>query len=140
MSTRFLEREFLPFDLLVKNFFDSTNNFIPAIEAKLSYPINIFEDDLGLTFELACTGISKEAIEIKLEGDMIHFSYDKNKSPEPQNRKYITRGIAKRSFDLGYKVSSKFNLNKSKANFVDGLLVVSVPFAESKEPKVLKIS
>ena len=140
MSTRFLEREFLPFDLLVKNFFDSTNNFIPAIEAKLSYPINIFEDDLGLTFELACTGISKEAIEIKLEGDMIHFSYDKNKSPEPQNRKYITRGITKRSFDLGYKVSSKFNLNKSKANFVDGLLVVSVPFAESKEPKVLKIS
>ena len=140
MSTRFLEREFLPFDLLVKNFFDSTNNFIPAIEAKLSYPINIFEDDLGLTFELACTGISKEAIEIKLEGDMIHFSYDKNKSPEPQNRKYITRGIAQRSFDLGYKVSSKFNLNKAKANFVDGLLVVNVPFAESKEPKVLKIS
>ncbi len=140
MSTRFLEREFLPFDLLVKNFFDSTNNFIPAIEAKLSYPINIFEDDLGLTFELACTGISKEAIEIKLEGDMIHFNYDKNKSPEPQNRKYITRGISQRSFDLGYKVSSKFNLNKAKANFVDGLLVVNVPFAESKEPKVLKIS
>lgn len=140
MSTRFLEREFLPFDLLVKNFFDSTNNFIPAIEAKLSYPINIFEDDLGLTFELACTGISKEAIEIKLEGDLIHFNYDKNKSPEPQNRKYITRGISQRSFDLGYKVSSKFNLNKAKANFVDGLLVVNVPFAESKETKVLKIS
>ena len=125
---------------MVKNFFDGTNNFIPAIEAKLSYPINIFEDDLGLTFELACTGISKDAIEVKLEGDIIHFNYDKNKSPLPQNRKYITRGIAQRSFDLGYKISSKFNLNKAKANFVDGLLVVNVPFAESQEPKVLKIS
>jgi len=140
MSTHFLEREFYPFDLLVKNFFDTANNFVPAIEAKLTYPINIFEDDLGLTFELACTGIAKEAIEIKLEGDMIHFSYDKEKSPEPQNRKYITRGIAKRSFNLGYKVGSKFDLSKAKANFADGLLTVLIPFANTAKPKVLKIN
>ena len=90
MSTHFLEREFFPFDLLVKNFFDATNTFIPAIEAKINHPINIFEDDLGLTFELACTGIPKEAIEIKLGGDMIQFNYDKEKTPEIQNRKYTT--------------------------------------------------
>ena len=140
MSTHFLEREFFPFDLLVKNFFDATNTFIPAIEAKINHPINIFEDDLGLTFELACTGIPKEAIEIKLGGDMIQFNYDKEKTPEIQNRKYITRGIAKRSFNLGYKVGSKFDLNKAKANFADGLLTVSVPFAKEAQPKLLKIN
>ena len=140
MSTHFLEREFFPFDLLVKNFFDATNTFIPAIEAKINHPINIFEDDLGLTFELACTGISKDAIEIKLGGDMIQFNYDKEKSPEPQNRKYITRGIAKRSFNVGYKVGSKFDLSKAKTNFADGLLTVSIPFATEAKPKLLKIN
>ena len=140
MSTHFLEREFFPFDLLVKNFFDATNTFIPAIEAKINHPINIFEDDLGLTFELACTGIPKEAIEIKLGGDMIQFNYDKEKSPEPQNRKYITRGIAKRSFNQVYKVGSKFDLSKAKANFADGLLTVSIPFATEAKPKLLKIN
>ena len=140
MSTHFLEREFFPFDLLVKNFFDATNTFIPAIEAKINHPINIFEDDLGLTFELACTGISKDAIEIKLGGDMIQFNYDKEKTPEIQNRKYITRGIAKRSFNLGYKVGSKFDLSKAKANFADGLLTVSIPFATEAKPKLLKIN
>lgn len=140
MSTHFLEREFFPFDLLVKNFFDTTNNFIPAIESKLSYPINVFEDDLGLTFELACTGISKEAIEVKIQNDIIHFIHDKEKSPEPKNRKYITRGIAKRSFNLGYKVSSKFDLSKAKASFLDGLLVVLIPFSTESKTKVLKIS
>ena len=140
MSTHFLEREFFPFDLLVKNFFDATNTFIPAIEAKINHPINIFEDDLGLTFELACTGIPKEAIEIKLGGDMIQFNYDKEKTPEIQNRKYITRGIAKRSFNVGYKVGSKFDLSKAKANFADGLLTVSIPFATEAKPKLLKIN
>ena len=62
--------------------------FIPATEAKQQYPINIFEDDLGLTFELACTGIPKDAIEIKLEGDMINFSYDKAKTSRTKKELY----------------------------------------------------
>ena len=140
MSTHFLERSFHPFDLLFRNLFDTNTQFIPAIEAKQQYPINIFEDDTGLTFELACTGIPKEAIEVKLEGDLIVFNYDKEKTPESPNRNYIHRGIAKRSFNLGYKVGTKFDLKKAKANFSDGLLIVTIPFAEEAKPKVLKIN
>ena len=140
MSTHFLERSFHPFDLLFRNLFEANTQFVPAIEAKQQYPINIYEDDSGLTFELACTGIAKEAIEIKLEGDRIIFFYDKEKSPDPQSRNYIHKGIAKRSFHLGYKVGTKFNLNKAKANFYDWLLVVSIPFADEAKPKVLKIN
>ena len=140
MSTHFLERSFHPFDLLFRNLFEANTQFVPAIEAKQQYPINIYEDDTGLTFELACTGIPKEAIEVKLEGDMIIFNYDKEKTPETPNRNYIHRGIAKRSFNLGYKVGTKFDLKKASANFNDGLLIVTIPFAEEAKPKVLKIN
>ncbi len=140
MSTHFLERSFHPFDLLFRNLFEANTQFVPAIEAKQQYPINIYEDDSGLTFELACTGIPKEAIEVKLEGDMIIFNYDKEKTPESPHRNYIHRGIAKRSFNLGYKVGTKFDLKKAKANFNDGLLIVTIPFAEEAKPKVLKIN
>ena len=139
MSTQFLERSMHPFDLLFRNFFDTNTQFVPAIEAKQQYPINIFEDDLGLTFELACTGIPKDAIEVKLEGDSITFSYDKAKTPDPE-RKYIHRGIAKRSFNLAYKLGTKFNPSKASAKFNDGLLIVTVPFAKASMPKVLKIN
>ncbi len=139
MSTQFLERSYHPFDLLFRNLFDTGATFIPATEAKQQYPINIFEDDSGLTFELACTGIPKDAIEIKLEGDMITFSYDKDKNPEPK-RNYIHRGIAKRSFNLAYKLGTKFNPTKAVANFADGLLVCQIPFAKEAQPKVLKIN
>ena len=139
MSTHFLERSHHPFDLLFRNLFETGTQFTPATEAKQQYPINIFEDDLGLTFELACTGIPKEAIEVKLEGDSITFAYDKAKTPDPE-RKYIHRGIAKRSFNLAYKLGTKFNPTKATANFNDGLLIVAVPFAKSATPKVIKIN
>jgi HSP20 family molecular chaperone IbpA len=140
MSTHFLERSHHPFDLLFRNLFETNTQFVPATEAKQQFPINIFEDDIGLTFELACTGIPKEAIEVKLEGDIISFNYDKEKTPDSPSRKYIHRGISKRSFHLGYKVGTKFNLEKAKANFFDGLLIVSVPFSDETKPKVLKIN
>ena len=139
MSTHFLERSYHPFDLLFRNLFETGATFTPAAEAKQQYPINIYENDLGLTFELACTGIPKEAIEVKLEGDMITFSYDKDKTPEPE-RNYIHRGIAKRSFNLAYKLGTKFITSKASANFNDGLLIVTVPFAKEATPKVLKIN
>ena len=139
MSTQFLERSMHPFDLLFRNFFDTNTQFVPATEAKQQFPIDIYEDDTGLTFELACTGIPKEAIEVKLEGDSITFSYDKDKTPDPE-RKYIHRGIAKRSFNLAYKLGTKFNPSKASATFSDGLLIVSVPFAKAAMPKVLKIN
>ena len=139
MSTHFLEGLYNPYDLLFRNLFESGATFTPAGEAKQQYPINIFEDDLGLTFELACTGIPKEAIEVKLEGDMITFSYDKDKTPDPE-RSYIHRGIAKRSFNLAYKLGTKFTPNKATANFNDGLLIVTVPFAKEAASKVIKIN
>ena len=140
MSTQFLERSFQPFDLLFRNIFDTESTFIPAVQAKLKHPIDIFEDDLGLTFELACTGIPKEAIEIKINGDLIQFIYDRGKTPDIESRNYIYKGIAQRSFNLGYKVGTKFQLSKAKANFSNGLLNVHVPFAEEAKPKVLKIN
>tara|TARA_R110001592_G_scaffold20195_3_gene82142 strand:- start:4666 stop:5109 length:444 start_codon:yes stop_codon:yes gene_type:complete len=139
MSTQFLERSH-PFDLLFRNLFDTETQFVPALEAKQQHPIDIFEDDLGLTFELACTGISKNAIEVKLEGDLISFNYDKKKTPEVKSRNYIHQGVAKRSFHLGYKVGTKFQLSKARASFRDGLLIVSVPLADESQVKVLKIN
>jgi len=142
MSTLFFERHISPFDLLFRDFFKSELDFQPAIEAKISHPVDIYENKNGLHFEIACTGLTKNDIEINIEGDILKISYNKLKDEaccEVDDCKYIHRGIAKRSFNLGYKVASKFNLSESSAEMKDGLLRISVPFAEESKPKALKI-
>ena len=136
MNTFLYERN--PFDILVRNFFKDAGHFRPIQESKLPHPVDIYERDNGLGIDIACTGISKEDIEILIEGNIIRVNY--NKPDEEDLGEFIYKGIAKRSFNLGWKIDSKFNLSKAVAEFKNGLLKVVIPFAKGAEPKTLKIS
>ena len=142
MSTLFNENYFSPFDLLFKDFFKSELDFQPAIQAKLSHPVDIYENPEGLHFEVACTGLTKDDVDINIEGDLLIIRYNKDndeKCCDVNNCNYIHRGIARRSFSLGYKIATKFNLPEASAEMKNGLLKISVPFAEESKPKSLKI-
>ena len=142
MSTLFRENYFSPFDLLVKDFFKSELDFQPANQAKYSHPVDIYETPEGLYFEIACTGLTKKDIEIQIEGDILNIRYNKDndeKCCEVNNCNYIHKGIARRSFSLGYKVANKFNLALALAEMENGLLKISIPFSEESKPKILTI-
>ena len=136
MNTFINERN--PFDILVRNFFQEAGAYRPLADTKLPHPVDIYERDNGLGIDIACTGISKEDIEILIEGNIIRVNY--NKPDEEDLGEFIYKGIAKRSFNLGWKIDSKFDLSKAKAEFKNGLLKVVIPFAKGSEPKTLKIS
>ena len=142
MTTFISERHLSPFDLLFKDFFRSELNFQPATEAKIPHPVDIYENKDGLHFEIACTGLTKDDIEINIEGDIIKVSYNKSeddKCCDVNDCTFLHKGIARRSFNLGYKVASKFNLLEAEAEMKNGLLKISVPYAEEAKPKALKI-
>tara|TARA_R100000951_G_scaffold36373_1_gene31139 strand:- start:3929 stop:4345 length:417 start_codon:yes stop_codon:yes gene_type:complete len=127
-----------PFDILVRNFFNSEHNFAPVLDAKIQHPVDIFETEHGLHFEIACTGLNKSDVELNIEGDVLRISYNKE-SKEYDERTYIHKGIAKRSFNLGYKIASKFDLSKADAMMENGLLGIRIPFADEAKPKSIKI-
>jgi HSP20 family molecular chaperone IbpA len=52
---------------------------------------------------------------------------------------YIHKGIAKRSFNLGWKIDSKFDLKKIVAKFENGLLTIGIPFAKESQVKLINI-
>ena len=135
MSTLFYERN--PFDILVRNFFQDASNYAPLEQTKLPHPVDIYTNDKGLIFDVACTGISKEDIEILLQDNVLRINYTKAKEEEDVD--YIHKGIAKRSFNFGWKIDSKFDLSKAVAKFENGLLTIGVPFAKGSELKTLQI-
>ncbi len=128
-----------PFDILVRNFFQDAGQFQPIKDHKLPHPVDLYQTDKGLTFDIACTGISKNDIEILIQDNVLRVNYDKSKTEE-KDVDYIHRGIAKRSFNLGWKIDNKFDLSKADAKFSDGLLTISIPYSKGSELKTLKIS
>ena len=128
MSTNFNE-----FDILFHNAFFPTSGFGSA----KTHPLNIFYDETGLFFEVACTGLTKSDVKIDIEDDILTISY--NKPEEELHPGTIHRGLSKKSFNLSYKISSKFNLPEAEAKLENGLLEIFIPISESAKPKTLKI-
>jgi HSP20 family protein len=135
-----------PFDLLVRNFLTQEGNYRPVEQnLKLSHPLDIYQTIEGLTFEIACTGIDKNDLEILVEGQTLRVNYNKKVNSEDEELQeelrleYLYRGIAKRSFNLGWKVDPKFELSKAIPSFKNGLLTIMVPLKEGKGIKTLTI-
>ena len=135
MSTLFDERT--PFDLLFRNLFKVDGVFQPTtFENKQPHPLDIYYDDEGLHFEVACTGLTKKDIQLEIDGDLLQIIYEKPSEEEEDYTGYVYKGLAKRSFNLGYKVAAKFELEKLEAEMKDGLLHLFIPTAESKKTKI----
>jgi HSP20 family molecular chaperone IbpA len=125
-----------PFDLLWRDLFDTQSHF-SAITQKVTHPVDIFETQDGIRFEVAAVGLDKEDISIIVDGDQLRITYEKpNKPEEPP----IYRGIKRSSFNLTWKISTKFDLGKLEASLDKGLLVLTVPVAEGKAVKQIEIS
>ena len=142
--TTFFQERFFPTDLLFRNFFDgSTEQYRGLADAKPSYPVDIFILEDNLCFDIACVGLEKSDIDITIEGSTLKVAYNKAKRDEHieavAEGDYIHRGIARRGFDMGWKVSPKFDLTNIKAVMANGLLKVEVPVSEESKPKAVTI-
>ena len=124
-----------PFDIVWKNFFDGHSNF-NSIQHKINYPVDIYETETGLRFELAVVGLDKEDLNISVESDILRITHDKKEEVE---HLYLQKGITRRSFDLAWKVASKFDLGNLEASLDKGLLIIDIPYSESKAPKKIEI-
>jgi len=127
------------FDLLFRNFFDQGTYFLPPNQTKFPHPLDIYSNTDGLFFEIACTGLEKSDVEISTEGDILRITYNKPEEEKEWDCEYIHKGIARRSFNLGYRISSKLDITKTDAEMKNGLLKIYIPYSEASKPKVLKI-
>ena len=127
-----------PFDILVKNFFEQDSQFDKVNHRAVNHPVDIWEDNEGLTLEVACVGLNKSDVDVDIEDDILKVSYNKHEGSN-ESAHYHYRGVKKSSFDLGWKIARRFDLTKASANMENGLLKILIPFSKAAKPKSLKI-
>ena len=141
MGTQFfLERHFSPLDILVKNFFQAEQEeFQTPTNRIINHPVDIYEDKTGLFFDIACTGLTKKQIELKVEEDVLRVIYTKKDKDEDKDLHSYHSGIAKRNFNLGWKIARRFDISKIEASMKDGLLKLFIPLTPESKPKTVSI-
>lgn len=124
-----------PFDVIWKNLFDSDSRF-NTITEKIGYPVDIYETETGLRLELAVVGLNATDINIYTESNTLRITHERK---ETDNRTYLHKGIARRSFDLAWRISTQFDLTKLEAQIEKGLLVIDIPYSEKKAVNKIEI-
>ena len=123
-----------PFDLLWKDLLETQAHF-SAMTQKVTHPVDIYETETGIRFEVAAVGLEEKDIEILIEGEQLRIRYEKPATQETP----IYKGIKRSSFDLTWKISSKFDLNQLEASLDRGLLTLTIPVAEGKAMRKIEI-
>ena len=130
------------FDLLWKSFFDKESSYRPVKEKAVNHPCDIQETDAGLRIEVAAVGLDKSEIDIIVDSETLRIAYRKtedDKQKEKNEYRYLHRSIKKASFDIAWKISSKYNLLELEAQLEKGLLILDIPFAKENKPKKVMI-
>lgn len=100
--------------------------------------INIFEKDDVLTLMAEMPGISKEDIDIKLQGDVISLSGER-KLKEDENVNYHRRERDYGRFHRQFKLPYRINSEKVEAKMENGVLTLSLPKDEAEKPKLINV-
>lgn len=130
------------FDILWKSFFDPNAGYKPIKEKISSVPCDIQETDNGLRIEVAAVGLEKDELDIIVDSETLRIAYrktDKEEEAEKNEYRYLLRSIKKASFDIAWKISSKYDLAKLEAKLDKGLLIMDIPFAKENKPKKVTI-
>ena len=139
MGNLFLHERLFPTDLLFKNFFDTNTQFNSYVDSKPNYPVDISTTENSLVIEIAAVGLDKQDIDIEISENQLKVIYNKPDEHVSAGHEYIHRGIAKRAFNLGWKISPKYNLNGIKASMKNGILCIEIPISEEAKSKRIAI-
>ena len=124
-------------DFLSPNLFDwpvtnvNGSGTVPAV--------NFIEMDDSYVVEVAAPGMHKKDFSVELDNNLLRISATRKESTE--NRNYLRREFNYLSFERTFNLSENMVLvNKIKASYNDGILLVTIPKSESAKVKHRRIA
>ncbi len=101
-------------------------------------PVDIYEDETGITLTADLPGVSKERLGVKVNGDNLLIEGDVA-VPAPQNMELLYAEIPALSYRRSFTLSRELDASKIEANLRDGVLKLRIPKAEEARPRRIEI-
>jgi len=106
--------------------------------AALLPPVDIYEDEIGITLTADLPGLSKELLEVKVNGD--NLLIEGNVSlPAPPDMELLYAEVLASSYRRSFTLSRELDASKIEANLKDGVLKLRIPKAEEARPRRIQI-
>jgi len=106
---------------------------------RVTPPVNVAQDDDGVTVEAEVPGVKAEGLSIEVEGDTLRLKITRGDAEGVKEEQYHRRERARGEFARELRLPAGLDADKIEANLTDGLLTVRLPKAESARPRKIDV-
>ena len=112
---------------------------VPAVRRHLLPPMDVSQTDKELVVELQIPKVDTDKIDISVEDGVLKVSYEEQEEDEKVEKNYMRREIRYGSFSRSIVLPVDVKEDLVEANYIDGLLKITLPKAEVKAPKKVEV-
>jgi HSP20 family protein len=128
------------FNSAFDDFFRDDDGFFTAVSRGTSMPaVNTSETKDKYELEVAAPGMNKDDFKIEIDNNVISISSEKEERKEDQEKNYTRKEYSYSSFYRSFRLPQKVKEDKIQASYNDGVLTISIPKVEVKEPEIRSI-
>lgn len=113
--------------------------FDQSVESIQTGSVNIFDRENSLDFEMAIPGLSKESIEVKIEGNRL-FIFAEKKMTVTEGEKIIRNDFANYKVRQTFLIPQNVDKDQVKADYQAGILLLSFAKKQAEKPRLIAIS
>ncbi len=110
----------------------------PEME-EFSQSVDVFEEGDVVVVKAEAPGMSKEDLDVRLDGNTITISGQKKAEKKVEEKGYYRRESSYGSFYRSFRLPTEVQTDKAKATFKEGILEVRVPKTEEAKKKTKRI-
>lgn len=129
-----------PFDSLFNDFFGSFPSRNEMENSRKVHPLtNITEAKNSYLLELNVPGRKKEDFNIQIEKGLLTISFEQKTEVEKTESTVLRKEFTYNSFKRSFSLDENINTEKIEANYVNGVLKITLPKVEAIEIKPKQI-
>ncbi len=102
--------------------------------------VDIVEDDTQYVITAELPGLSKDAIHVGVQDDVLTISGERQYEQEAKDKKFHRIERAHGSFSRSFTIPKNSDGEKVSAEFKDGMLQVHLPKTETVQPKQIEVT
>ncbi len=122
------------YPFLFNNFYNE-NDCLQKSSSNTFPSVNVKEKSDSFSLELAAPGLKKEDFKISFQNNKLTISAEKAESKEESEEKYTRKEFSFSTFQRSFTLPNTVDGEKIAANYMDGILSISIPKKEDAKQK-----
>lgn len=108
------------------------NTFVP--------PMDVYQDEHNVYVETALAGVDPEKVDIAIENDVLTVKGATEHKSEIDEKNYYRKEVRRGSFYRSVALPTHVVGDSASAEYIDGILKITIPKAPEVKPKSVKIN